>query len=48
MLILRDVAEGINRLVEAERKLAELEAVLNDTAATDRRPIERMSEIFFG
>jgi hypothetical protein len=31
MLILRDVAEGINRLVEAERKLAELEAVLNDT-----------------
>jgi hypothetical protein len=48
MLMLRDVAEGINRLVEAERKLAELEAILNDTSTSDRRVIERLSEVFFG
>jgi hypothetical protein len=47
MLMLRDVAERINRLVEADRKLAELEAVLNDTGMSDRRVIERLSEVFY-
>lgn len=47
MLILRDVAEAINRLVDAERKLAELELILADTSTPDRRVIERLSEVFY-
>jgi hypothetical protein len=35
-------------LFEKAQKLDELEVVLNDTSATDRRTIERMSGIFFG
>jgi|SRR3984885_1465968 len=48
MLALADLENGINRLVEKARKHDELEAILNDTAASDRRTIERLAEVFFG
>jgi hypothetical protein len=48
MLMLRDIAEGINSLVEKSRKFDELEEILNDTASPDRAVIERLAEVFFG
>jgi hypothetical protein len=48
MLALADLENGINRLVEKARKYDELETILNDTSAPDRRVIERLSEVFFG
>jgi hypothetical protein len=47
MLCLRDVAEGINGLVEKSRKFDQLEAILSDTSAPDRRIIERLSDVFY-
>jgi hypothetical protein len=47
MLILRDVAEGINSLVEKARKFDALETILNDTSAPGRRVIERLSDVFY-
>jgi hypothetical protein len=48
MLMLRDVAEGINGIVEKARKFDALETILNDTTSPDRVVIERPAEVFFG
>jgi hypothetical protein len=48
MLMLRDVAEGINGLVAKAAKFDELEEILNDTASPDRAVIERLAQVFYG
>lgn len=47
MLLLKDVEVAINGLVEAARKLDQLEIVLNDLNDSDGQTIARLCEVFY-
>jgi hypothetical protein len=48
MLALKDLKVAINALVEKASTYDRLEEILNDTSASDRRVIERVSDAFYG
>jgi hypothetical protein len=48
MLILRDVAEGINVVVEKAETYDRLEIILNRTDLPEKRVIEMLSAAFYG